>query len=154
MARVPVRDLTSANRYSVIFPASDGGGFYTSVSIIASHKPADFVSNMTIDGFPAHVQVFDSMNYLLNTNFIAGGNDFFVFGSANVTVSIDLGGTLATLTNFVNTKSAAGDPYLTDVNTGDSLNAVPYAEWNKYGDKLPLINALDKWIDYIRVTTL
>lgn len=153
IARLPVVDLETEARYVLTLAAPNEGGVFLSTFAIASHKPADFASNMLIDGFPAQVQVFDSVSYSLNSDFFEGGNVFTVIGTASVVVAIDLGESVVTLSHSISTKTGAGDPLLTDVNIGATANAVPFATWGRYDDdfQLSAVNAADKWIDYIRV---
>jgi hypothetical protein len=49
------------------------------------------------------------------------------------------------------TDPATGMPPITAAEIGPSANAVPFAKWNKYKDPVDLINALDKWLDFIRI---
>jgi hypothetical protein len=154
MVRIPVRDMVTGSKYSVIFPAQDEGGSFLVAFVIASHEPDGFVANMTIDGFPAQVQIFDTLNYVMTTSIFEGGNDFTVTGSATINVSIDLGETIMSISNSITAKDAVGDPFLTNVNIGDSANAVPYAQWGKYLDQTNLVTGLDHWIDNIRIQTL
>jgi len=150
MVAIPVRTLVSGNRYAIVFPAPKSSGSTFGI-VTTIHDPDPFATNITIDSFPAHVQVFDGLNYILSGGGL-GGYNFLVTGSATVTVSIDLGDTIVSISNSLEAKDAVtGLPILTSANTGSSANAVPFAEYGKYVDKVSLINALDAWIDYIRI---
>ena len=106
---------------------------------------------MQIDSFPAYVQIFDSLSYSLTGDGL-GGNDFIVYGSITISVSINLGSSVLTITDTLDLSDPdTGLPPLTSSSTGASLNAVPNAEWRKYKDPVNLVNELDKWIDYVRI---
>ncbi len=150
MVAMPVRTLVSGDRYAIVFPAprSAGSTFGTVTTI---HDPDPFATNITIDSFPAQVQVTDALTYILGGGGV-GGYNFIVTGSVTVTVLIDLGDTIMSISNTLQAKDAVtGLPILTSANTGSSANAVPFAEYGKYVDKVSLVNALDAWIDYIRI---
>lgn len=150
MVAIPVRTLVSGVRYAIMFPAPAVFTGYTFALVSTIHDPDVFSSNITIDSFPAQVQVIDGLNYVLSSDGV-GGYDFQVTGSATVSVSIDLGDTIVSISNTLNAKdTVTGLPILTDVNI-PSANAVPFAQYGKYVDKVSLINALDAWIDYIRI---
>jgi hypothetical protein len=150
MVAIPVRTLVSGDRYAIMFPAPAAFAGYTFALVSAIHNPDAFDSNITIDSFPAQVQVFDGLNYVLSSDGV-GGYDFQVTGSAIVSVSIDLGDTIVSISNSLDAKDAVTSlPILTDANIA-TANAVPVAQYSKYVDKVGLINALDAWIDYIRI---
>jgi hypothetical protein len=150
MVAIPVRELVLGSRYTIVFPAPAVFAGYTFALVSAIHNSDAFVPNITIDSFPAQVHLSDGLNYTLVSDGL-GGYDFQVTGSATVSVSIDLGDTILSISNTLNAKdTVTGLPILTDVNI-PSTNAVPFAEYGKYLDKVTLVNALDAWIDYIRV---
>lgn len=157
MVRIPVRDIGTGNKYSIDFAAPSTSGIFTAGTVITSHRSlgVDFPEpNTTIGAFPAWVRVDDGIAYTLTADGI-GGHNFLVTGSVSVSVAIDIGETTVQLINtFEMRNKATGEPPLTSVATGASLNAVPFATWAQYTDPNSLITALDKWIDYIRVTAL
>jgi hypothetical protein len=149
MVRLPVTDLVSGDMFTVTFPAPTDLGLFTTGLVTTSHNADAFVSNMTIDSYPAQVQVTDGLNYLIQSDGL-GGYIFTVTGTVGVSVSIDLGSTIMTIYHSLDaTNKNTGLPYLTNVNTGPSANAVPYAKWAKYTDQLDLVDALNKWLNSI-----
>jgi hypothetical protein len=109
---------------------------------------------MIVDSYPAQVQVIDGLNYILNSDGI-GGHDFIVTGTVTVSVAIDIGNTIVTLSNTLTAKDkTSGLPFLTNTNTGPSANAMPHATWGKYVDQTKLVNNLDRWLDYIGIAAI
>lgn len=154
IVRLPVRDFVSGDKYAVIFPAPAFGGIFTAGVIGTGHNTEPFVPNMQIDSFPAQVYVSDGLTYSITADGL-GGYDFVVTGSVTVVVTIDLGNTLMTITNSLSAKNkGTGSPALTNVNTGSTANAVPFANWGRYVDQVALVDALDRWLDFIRVIPL
>jgi hypothetical protein len=150
MVAIPVRTLVSGDKYTIVFPAPTdlAGSTFGIVSTI--HNPDAFTANMTIDSFPAQVQVSDGLNYILNGDAVSG-YDFIVTGDATVTVSIDLGDTILSLSDTLTAKDPVSHlPFLTNA-TIPNANAVSSAENSKYVDKTALTDGLDKWLDYIRI---
>jgi hypothetical protein len=153
MVRIPVREMVSGGRYSIFYPAPTVVGLFTNAVVSTVHSSEAFVPNITIDSFPAQVQVIDGLTYVLSSDGI-GGYDFLVTSGATVLVAIDLGDTIVSISNSLQVKDfVTGLPILTDVNIGPSANAYPYAQYGKYLDRPFLVNALDDWIDHIRVIT-
>jgi hypothetical protein len=151
MVKIPVRDLISGSMYSVIYPAPTEAGLFTTGIVTTLHNSDTFVPNITIDTFPAQVLVIDGLNYILSSDGL-GGYDFIVTGSATVSVSIDLGDTIMSVSNTLLAKdNQSGLPFLTNEALGPSANAEPFAQWGRYVDQTGLVNALDKWIDHIRI---
>lgn len=151
IVRIPVREMVSGAKYSIFFPAPASFGLFTSAIVSTVHSSDTFVPNITIDTFPAQVQVIDGLTYMLNSDGL-GSYDFMVTSGATVIVAIDLGDTIVSISNSLQAKDlVTGLPILTDVNIGPSANAYPFAQYGKYLDRPALVGALDDWIDYIRV---
>ena len=154
MVRVPVRDFDSLNKFAVIFPAPDGFGLGTQAIVTTVHSTEPLVSNAVIGGFPARVEVVDNLTYAVTGDFL-GDHALSVYGSVGIIVSIDIGSTIVTISNFINAKNPAnGQPFLTNLDIGQTANAVPFAQWGRYVDLQKAINAADTWIDYVRIVAL
>jgi hypothetical protein len=149
MAAVPVRTLVSGDRYAIIFPSRQYGGGALGMRVSTIHNPDTFVPNITIDSFPAQVQVTDGLDYDLSGDPV-GGYSFLVSGDISVDVSIDLGDTIVSIGNSFQVYGGLN----TSIDIGSSANAVPFAQYGKYVDQVSLIHALDVWIDYIRIVPL
>jgi len=147
IVKLPVRDYGTGNRFAVIFPTSSFAGFVTAFTV-ATHNTDAFVPNMTIDSYPAQVQLSDSVTNSLQSDGL-GGYNFNVLSIVSLNIAIDLGDTILSLST-----SLPGLEVLTDVSIGTSANAVPFAEWGKYGDRNFIIAELDRWIDYVRIEPL
>ena len=166
LIRVPVR-LLSGEQYSLVVPAARFDPDYGSVNIQAMHAKGTFVSNATIDTYPAHVALTDQRYYTLTGNvggdavaraanpaagseaIIIGGTTFNVGTGVGMTVTIKIGTTLVKYEVELNR-----DYLQTNVDVGDAYNIVPFAEWGKYRDPLDLVKALNDLLDYIRVIPL
>jgi len=154
IARMPVTEIASGDRYMIVLAAPTVGGVYASAYVNTTHSSAAFTPNTEIDGYPAQVQVSDGIAYSL-TGEMFSGYDFVASGTATVIVQIKIGETLITVTRtFSAVDKGTGVPPLTSANTGSSANALPVAQWWRYVDQQQVINGLDVWIDYIRVMPL
>lgn len=149
VVKMPVTELVSGAQFVVQFPASADFTGFTIGFVSAVHSSDSINGNAVIDGLPAAIQVIDGLNYILSSDGL-GEYDFLVTGNVTVSVSVDIGDTIISITNTLQAESN-GLPLLTNAHLGASANAVSAAEWNKYVDQTTLVAGLDKWIDYIRV---
>lgn len=155
IVRLPVRAF-SGDKYAITFPAPLAEGDQFTYAILPTYHGTDgFTQNLTIDGYPAQVEVSDSRVYQLTQDFLEPGTNLFtVSAQATATVTINLGGTVLLLGESVNTKDPIGGGELeTEVGIGNSFNAASAAEseWWKYTDPTTQVNTLDYWVDYIRI---
>ncbi|NNC77821.1 MAG: hypothetical protein HKN77_07650 [Woeseiaceae bacterium] len=154
MVKLPIRDFGSGTKYTVIFAAPTISGIFTTGMVTTVHSSSSFTPNIQIDGLPGQVTVVDGLNYAVASDGL-GGHTFIVTGSVIVTVLIDIGNTIVSITNaFTVDDPQTGEPTLTNLEIGPSANAVPFAQWGRYVDQAGLIKAADDWIDFIRIGPL
>ena len=154
MIRIPIRDF-SGSKYLITLPVrSQNSAIFGQVSTTHSTDPIG--ANLQIDGFDALVQVTDGRSYRLEEDFSdPGTNHFVVQGHATAIVRIQIGTMVVDLSEFFESKDPlTGQPPDTDVNIGASYNATSVAEWWKWTDPVTQVNALNLWIDYIRIYSL
>jgi hypothetical protein len=153
MIKIPVRDLVTGQKFHVIFPATMYGT-ETYGSIRTSHA-TDLPegSNITIAGYPAHYYLDENVFYDFSA--YNGMSFFWVGGFVDITVTIDIGGTLISIsTYFEMANPQTGFPPLTDADMGNSFNAAPFANWSRYKDPLSLVRGADKWVDFVKIKEL
>lgn len=150
--RVPVRDF-NGDKYVITFPAPSIPGFGLGGSLTTIHNTGAFAPDLTIDGYGAQVFLTDGFSYSISEDiFSPGTNVFTVSGTTSAGVTIRIGSMDVFLfANYDYNDPLTGTPPVTSVNIGASKNAVSAAEWWKYVDQAVPVNALDRWVDYIRV---
>lgn len=153
--RLPIRDFTG-NKFIITLPVPSQGGLVNFANVHTSHSTGPIAANMQIDGYDALVRVSDSRSYFLQSDPLnPGHNTFTVQGLASATVRIQVGTMVVNLSQFFESSDPlTGTPPDTVVDIGASYNAVSFAEWWKWTDPVTQVNALDNWIDYIRIFAL
>jgi len=153
IARVPAIDFGTGTRYAVFLPWGGTTGFQQS-AVSANHdeSPLQITSPdsqylLTISGFPALLTFSENTSVSVGSDFTTGLQVLRASRLAFLTLSIDIGDTILIL-------SKSFSENLTNANMGTAFNAVQFAEWQKYSDDPAIINAADKWIDFIRVKPL
>jgi hypothetical protein len=155
IVRYPVRDVVSGQKYYVTAPAPDLG-FGAIGSIEVSHGPLAEASNITIDGFPAHVGVIESRDLSIQPDQGSPGTYKFEARSEGfVFVQIDVGDVVINISTFLSGRDPSTNLVgpETEINIGAVPNALPLAEWWKYTDATWVVLQLDNWLDYVRVHT-
>ena len=152
IVKVPVREFATGDKYTVTYAADTVYNAYVSGRVTANHTSAPLMEpNITIDGYPANYVITDGISYTMSGNG-SGGNVFIATGLVGITVTIDIGDTQLVLNNVLEIPDpGTGMAPITYADIGTSSNAVPYANWKKYKDPVDLVDALDKWIDFIRI---
>ena len=150
VVKIPVTELVSGAQFVVQFPASADFTGFTTGFVSAVHSSDPIASNAVIDSFPAAIQVIDGLNYILSSDGL-GGYDFLVTGNVTVSVSVDIGDTIISISNTLQAESGIF-PFLSNIHIPATpapalANVVSAAEWNKYVDQTTLVAGLDKWID-------
>jgi hypothetical protein len=152
--RVPIRDF-NGNKYIITLPVQSVGGLIFG-NVSTTHSTDPIGANLQIDGFDALVQVSDGRSYTLASDLSdPGTNHLVVQGHALAIVRIQVGTMVVDLSEFFESNDPlTSQPPDTDVNIGASFNAVNFAEWWKWTDPVTQINALNLWIDYVRIFAL
>ena len=154
--RMPIVDFSGV-RYAITLPVPSQSGVVSFSSVTTTHSTDPIGTNLQIDGFNAFVEVGDSRTYSLNADFSnPGTNTFTVEGFTFATARIQVGTMVVDLSEFFSTVNPLPPnlPPETQVNIGASFNAVSFAEFWKWTDPVTKINALDLWIDFIRIVPL
>jgi len=154
ISRLPVVEHSTGQRYALTFPRQQPlltvPGF-TPTFIWVEHRDDGWISppNTTIGGFPAFIGVYDA-RFANSSSVGAGDNTLATNRAVHAVAVIDIGDSLIFMSDIL----TFGESPLTDVNVGPTMNLVPFAQWRKFADDPVLLNAADKWIDFVRVQAL
>jgi len=150
ISRVPVVEHGTGQRYALTFARQLSPIAFTPTLVWLLHRDDNPIPpNTMIGGFPAFVGIYETMNYYPGTDGM-GGYRLSVTRPVSAGVIIDIGETLVQIADIPTFLA----PQLTNVDVGPTLNLVPFAQWRKYADDQALLNAADKWIDFIRTQPL
>jgi len=155
--RLPIRDF-NGTKYAITLPVPSQDGIIFFGDVFTTHSTDPIGANTTIDGFQALVTVSDHRFYSLSADFVTPGTNVFeVNGFAQAIVRIQVGTMVLDLSEFFLSPDPLSSPLAppeTNVNIGAGFNAVSFAEWWKWTDPVTQVNALNLWIDYIRIIAL
>ena len=151
MVRIPFRTFTG-EKYYIFVPAPVDAVLGGAVSIITSHDTRAFTSNITINNIPGRVSVQDTRSYTLAGDIGTEAN-FTVQAAASVSLTFKIGQTLVSLGTSVS-KPPGFTSFETNEPVGAAYNIVPFAAFATYTDPVQQLQAVNDYIDYIRIVAI
>ena len=146
LVRVPVRPLIGNQHYAVSFLAPVFPQVGPNATLTTFHSTDPLEDPFQIDGFNATATVLDGRSYLISPSIAnPDTSSFSVLAQTTCTVQVKVGSTILSFFHVFTT------PQQRPTVLGETLNALPVADWDAYVHPSAQVRACDEWIDYIRI---